>query len=78
LYREGRFEEALYQLFLTSKRLQAREIYEFLGRSLDALGRTEEAGKAYQLFFDRNPIMQAMKPELYQRYVSLKKSPGNP
>jgi len=78
LYREGRFEEALYQLFLTSKRLQAREIYEFLGRSLDALGRTEEAGKAYQLFFDRNPIMQAMKTELYQRYLLLKKTGSNP
>jgi hypothetical protein len=39
---------------------------------------TEEAAKAYQLFFDRNPIMQALKPDLYQRYLSLKKTGSNP
>lgn len=72
LYRRGRYEEARYHLFITSKRLQAREIYEILGRTLDALGNEEDALKSYQIFFSRNPIMVALKPKLYQRFMELK------
>jgi hypothetical protein len=56
------------------QRLQAREIFETLGKSLDALGKEKDAVMAYQVFFARNPVMQYLKPKLYQRFLELKKS----
>lgn len=72
LYRRNRFEEAVYHLYITSQRLQAQEIYETLGKSLDALGKKEDALMAYQIFFARNPAMVYFKPKLYQHFLELK------
>ena len=77
LYRKGHYEEAIYHLYITLERLQAREIYETLGKSLDALGKTGDAVMAYEIFFSRNPMMIFLKPKLYERYTQLKSTTDN-
>ncbi|MBN1902225.1 O-antigen ligase family protein [Candidatus Sumerlaeota bacterium] len=74
LFRRRRYEEAVYQLHITLKRLQARELYETLGMCLDSLGREKDALMAYHIFFARNPVMAYIKPKLYQRFLELQKS----
>jgi len=76
LVRLGRYREATYHLYITTRRLQAGEIYEHLGLSLDAIGNRREAIMAYTIFFERNPIMIFAKPGLYRRYRNLSKNIG--
>jgi len=73
LSRRGRSAEAVCELQITLKRLQAREIYEALGKSFEALGKKEEAISAYEIYFERNPIMKIIPPEseLYQHFLSM-------
>ena len=74
LSNRGRFRVAAYHLLITLKRLQAREIYKHLAICLEGLGKKEEAVKAYQVYFQRNPIMSVIQPELYHRFRILKES----
>ncbi|HRU54258.1 MAG TPA: O-antigen ligase family protein, partial [Candidatus Sumerlaeia bacterium] len=73
LSRQGRHEEAERHLRKTLERLQAAELYEHLGRSLEGLGKNAEAAQAYKTLFERNPLMVYYAPDFYRHYQELLK-----
>lgn len=73
LSRRERHAEAVRHLRIALERLQAAELYEHLGHSLEALGKNDEAAQAYKIFFERNPLMPYYAPEFYRHYQQLLK-----
>ncbi len=74
LFHRGRFKEAIYQLRITLKRLQAAEIYYYAGASLEAIGEKIQATRFYKTFFEHNPTMKTTNPELYHHTLMLMKA----
>ena len=78
LFRTGNYAEAEKEILKTLGRLQARELYETLGRSREALGDEAGAVGAYNILFERNPWLPQNAPDFYNHYLKMKNKVAAP